>query len=215
MVKNENEKQTEEIIFDAAMAIFEEKGFAAARMQEIADRAGMNKSLLHYYFRTKEQLFEAVFNKLLEKMFSKIIGVFMSDKPFEEKIRLYYEEHINFFQKNPGLPIFIMSEIAHNPERLKKQFGGINYLQIRDTIMKVHAKEMKESGINKEDWPQFMITVISLTVFPYAAKEIIKMFLSQSQEKMSFNEFMNDRKTFAADFVISAINNMKRNKTII
>jgi TetR/AcrR family transcriptional regulator len=211
MVKNENERQTEEIIFDAAMKVFEEKGFAASRMQEIADRAGMNKSLLHYYFRTKEQLFEAVFNKLLEKMFSKIIGVFMSDKPFEEKIRLYYEEHINFFQRNPTLPIFIMSEIAHNPERLKKQFGGINYLQIRDAVMKVHAKEMEESGIKKEDWPQFMITVISLTVFPYAAKEIIKLFLSQSEEKKSFNEFMNDRKTFAADFVISAINNMKKN----
>ncbi|MBE0675887.1 MAG: helix-turn-helix transcriptional regulator, partial [Bacteroidales bacterium] len=63
---------TRERIFTAASDIFEEKGYAAARMQEIADRAGINKALLHYYFTTKEQLFRAVFQVLLKKMFEKI-----------------------------------------------------------------------------------------------------------------------------------------------
>jgi TetR/AcrR family transcriptional regulator len=210
MVKSDSEKHTEEIIFDAAMEVFEEKGFAAARMQEIADRAGINKSLLHYYFRSKEQLFDAVFSQLLAKMFEKVIGVFRADMSFEEKIKCYYEEHINFFQKNPKLPIFIMSEIALNPERLKERFSKINYMQVRDAIMMTHASEMKEFNISKEDWPQFMITVISLTVFPYAAQEIIKMFLAQTEEKKSFDTFMNERKTFAADFVISALTNKKK-----
>lgn len=210
MVKNESEKQTEEIIFEAATAVFEEKGFAATRMQEIADRAGMNKSLLHYYFRSKEQLFEGVFNKLFEKMFSKILGVFMSEIPFEEKIRLYYDEHITFFQQNPSLPIFIMSEISHNPERLKQRFKGIDYARVRDALFMLHPKEMEEYGIGKDEWVQFMTTVISLTIFPFAAKEMIVMFLTQTGYRGDFNDFMNQRKAFAADFVISAIKNRKK-----
>lgn len=210
MVKAENEKQTEERIFDAATEVFEEKGFAATRMQEIADRAGINKSLLHYYFRSKELLFEAVFDKLLDKMFSKVLGVFSSDKTFEEKIRLYYAEHISFFQKNPRLPIFIMSEIALNPERLKERFNSLDFIKVRDTVMKTHAREMKAYHIRKEDWPQFVVTLISLTVFPYATQEIIKMLLSKSEAKMSFTTFMNERKDYAADFVLNALTNTKK-----
>jgi len=210
MVKNENEKQTEEIIFDAAMAVFEERGFAAARMQEIADRAGMNKSLLHYYFRSKEHLFDAVFEKRLEDMFSKVIGVFMTDMPFEDKIREYYKEHIGFFEQNPKLPMFIMSEIALNPERLKKRFSKIDYTAVRDIIMSKNGKELKEYNITPEDWPQFMITVISLTVFPFVAQDIIKMFLQRTGESTDFSKFMNDRKTFAAEFIISALKNSNR-----
>jgi AcrR family transcriptional regulator len=64
----ENDKQTEDKIFEAATLVFEEKGMAGARMQNIADRAGINKALLHYYFRTKDHLFDAVFAKLAQKM---------------------------------------------------------------------------------------------------------------------------------------------------
>lgn len=209
MVKNENQKQTEERIFEAAMAVFEEKGYDAARMQEIADRAGINKSLLHYYFRSKDQLFDIVFNKLFEKMFSKIIGVFLSEKSFEEKIRLYFEEHISFFQQNPTLPIFIMSEISHNPGRLKRRFEVIDYARIRDTVFTIHSEELRKLGIEKEDWVQFMITVVSFTIFPFAARELVSMFLEQTGYPKGFNDFMDDRKTFAANFVINSMKNMK------
>ena len=68
------DKQTEDKIFEAATIVFEEKGLAGARMQNIADRAGINKALLHYYFRTKDHLFEAVFTALAKKMFAKILS---------------------------------------------------------------------------------------------------------------------------------------------
>ena len=210
MVKKEPEKQTEEKIFDAALAVFEEKGFDAARMQEIADRAGINKALLHYYFRTKDHLFEAVFDKRMELMFTKIIGVFMTDMPFEEKVRVYYREHISFFEKNPNLPIFILNEIAQRPERLKRLFARIDYSRVRDVIMKQNGKEMAEYNIGPDDWSQLMITIISLTVFPYAAQEIIKVLLGQLGDKTDFNSFMHDRKSFAADFVINSIKNRRQ-----
>ena len=82
----ENDKQTEEKIFEAATEVFEEKGMDGARMQDIANHAGINKSLLHYYFRTKDHLFNAVFEKLAGKMFRKFAPLFEKDLlPWKKK----------------------------------------------------------------------------------------------------------------------------------
>jgi AcrR family transcriptional regulator len=110
---SENEKLTEEKIFEAATIVFEEEGLTGARMQNIADRAGINKSLLHYYFRTKDHLFEAVFTKLAKKMFTKFTPIFEKNLSLEEKIRFFFREHISFMQQNPKLPGFILNEINH------------------------------------------------------------------------------------------------------
>ena len=75
------EKITEEKIFDAATQIFEKKGLAGARMQEIADLAGINKAMLHYYFRSKDKRSDAVFAKLAATMFEKLFGCFDNDLP--------------------------------------------------------------------------------------------------------------------------------------
>src|SRR5512133_3072005 len=122
---NEKEKQTEERIFDAATEVFEEKGLAGARMQNIADRAGINKALLHYYYRTKDHLFEAVFTALAKKVFSRFTPIFDDKMSIEEKIRFFFREHIEFLRKNPRLPGFILNEINNNPGRIKKLISNI------------------------------------------------------------------------------------------
>ena len=83
---NSTEKITEEKIFEAAAEVFEERGLAGSRMQEIADRAGLNKALLHYYFRSKDKLFEAVFAKLAGTMFKKLFSCLDNDLPLEQKL---------------------------------------------------------------------------------------------------------------------------------
>ena len=72
----EKDKLTEEKIFDSATEIFIKKGFEGARMQDIADHAGINKSLLHYYYRTKERLFNEVFENITDRIYRKLIPVF-------------------------------------------------------------------------------------------------------------------------------------------
>lgn len=202
--------QTQEKIFKAASEIFEEKGFAAARMQEIADRAGINKALLHYYFRSKELLFEAVFQVLLKKMFEKILSVFMMDISFEKKIKLYYEEHINILIRNPNLPLFLLNEISHNPELGKGIRETLRYAEMRDVIYRKHAKEIRKYGIRKGELPQLMVTIVSMAIFPFAARNVMKMMMEQLGDTKSFNTFMQARKEFASDFVIAALKNRKK-----
>ncbi len=211
MVKtNNHDLQTQEKIIKAANEIFEEKGFAAARMQEIADRAGINKALLHYYFRSKELLFATVFQALLKKMFEKILSVFMMDISFEKKIKLYYEEHINILIKNPNLPLFLLNEISHNPDLVQGIRETLRYSEMRDVIYRQHSKELRKFGIKKGELPQLMVTIVSMAIFPFAARNIMKMMMEQLGETRNFNSFMQARKEFASDFVITALKNRKK-----
>jgi AcrR family transcriptional regulator len=200
---SENEKLTEEKIFEAATIVFEEEGLSGARMQSIADRAGINKALLHYYFRTKDHLFEAVFTKLAKKMFMKFNPIFENNLSLEEKIRFFFKEHISFMQQNPKLPGFIMNEINHNPQRIQKLIKNIEFKNLWLKIMEQHKDELYKYNITEETLPQIMTTIASLSVFPFAAKGILEVIFENMG--VDFDKFIELRKNFAADFVIKAI----------
>lgn len=199
----ENDNLTENKIFEAATFVFEEQGMAGARMQNIADRAGINKALLHYYFRTKDHLFEAVFTKLAQKMFIKFAPIFEEDLSLEDKIRYFFREHIAFLQHNPKLPGFILNEINHNPQRIKKLMKNIDFRNLWIAILKHHKDELYKYNITEENLPQLMTTIASLSVFPFAAKGIFEVIFSNIG--VDFDKYIEERKVFAADFVIRAI----------
>jgi TetR/AcrR family transcriptional regulator len=200
---SENEKLTEEKIFEAATFVFEEQGLTGARMQNIANRAGINKALLHYYFRTKDHLFEAVFAKLAQKMFMKFTPIFEKKLSLEEKIRFFFREHITFMQQNPKLPGFILNEINHNPQRIQKLIKNIEFKNLWLTILDQHKDELYKYNITEETLPQIMTTIASLSVFPFAAKGILEVIFDNLG--VDFDKYIELRKEFAAEFVIKAI----------
>jgi TetR/AcrR family transcriptional regulator len=199
----ENDKQTEEKIFEAATDVFVEKGMDGARMQDIANHAGINKALLHYYYRTKYHLFNAVFEKIAGQLFKKFAPVLDENLSLEEKIRFFFREHIGFLQRNPGLPSFLLNELNRNPERIKKLIQSIDINKLWATIEKQHKEELVKYNITRETIPQLMTSIAALSVFPFAAKSII----SGIMEKLGydFDEYIEVRKKYAADFVIKAI----------
>ncbi len=201
---------TRDKIFKAATQVFEEKGYSGARMQEIADRAGINKALLHYYFRSKDQLFMSVFQVLVSKMFEKITTLFRADISFREKIKLFLGQHIDFLMKNPKLPLFLLNEMSVNPSLNESVRQSLKYGELRDLIYEKHSKELKGYGIRKSDMPQLMITIVSMSIFPFAAREMISVMMPQMTDNRKFNAFMEERKEFAADFVLSALKHRKK-----
>jgi TetR/AcrR family transcriptional regulator len=200
----EADKQTEEKIFDAATDVFIEKGMDGARMQDIANHAGINKALLHYYYRTKDHLFNAVFEKIAGTMFAKFAPVFDTNLTLEEKIRFFFREHIAFMQKNSRLPGFLLNEFHRNPERIRKLIQNIDIIKLWTTLEAQHMEELKKYNITKENIPQFMTTIAGMSVFPFVAKPVIAGIM----EKMGyhFDQYIEERKEYAADFVINALN---------
>ena len=205
-----SDNQTRQKIFRAAADVFEEKGYSGARMQEIADRAGINKALLHYYFSSKEQLFMSVFHVLLKKMFEKIFSIFNEESSFKEKLKKFLDEHIEFMIRNPKLPIFLLNELSKNQDLAEGLKEMVNYQQLRDLIYTKHAKELKGYGIKKNDMPQLMVTVVSFSIFPFAARDMIKIMIPELCDNKKFNAYMRERKSFASDFMMAALKHHKK-----
>ena len=203
----ESDKQTEDRIFDAATEVFTEKGLDGSRMQDIADRAGINKSLLHYSYRTKDRLFNAVFEKIAASMFSKFAPVFDENLSLEEKIRFFFREHISFFQKNPRLPAFLLNEINRNPSRMKKLISNLDIEKFWNMLYDQHGRELEKYNITKERIPQIMTTIAAISVFPFAARGIFESLFEKIG--IDFDTYLEERKEFAADFVIKALENKK------
>ena len=201
----ENDKLTEEKIFDAATEVFTEKGLDGARMQDIADQAGINKSLLHYYYRTKDRLFNAVFEKIAASMFSKFAPVFDENLSLEDKIRFFYREHISFLQRNPRLPAFLLNEINRNPARLRKMIDTLDIEKFWNVLYAQNGKELEKYNITREKIPQIMTTIAAISVFPFAARGIFESLYEKIG--IDFDTELEERKEFAADFVIKALKN--------
>ena len=111
---------TELKILAAARKVFIRKGLDGARMQEIANEAGINKALVHYYFRNKQKLFEAVFIEAFGKFLPQVSEVIMQEISLIEKIEAVVSRYIDFLQKNPYLPNFVLNELSHEPGNLIK-----------------------------------------------------------------------------------------------
>ncbi len=199
----EIEKQTEEKIFEAATDVFVDKGMDGARMQDIATHAGINKALLHYYFRTKDQLFDAVFQMIAKRILKKLAPVFDEKLTLEDKIRFFFKEHISFLQDNPKLPAFLLNEVNRNPERIKKLIANVDMEYLWNKLYQQHKEDFIKYNITEALLPQLMISIASLSVFPFAARGIMEAILDKTGS--SFNEFIDERKEFAAEFVIKAI----------
>ncbi|NLA48570.1 MAG: TetR/AcrR family transcriptional regulator [Bacteroidales bacterium] len=201
----EKDKLTEEKIFDSATEIFIKKGFEGARMQDIAEHAGINKSLLHYYYRTKERLFNAVFENITDRILKKLIPVFDENLSLEEKIRLFFREHIDFLYNNQQLPVFIFNEINRKPAKIKKLLKSTNIMKIWTVLETQHSEELIRYNITPESLPQLMTSIAAMSIFPFVAKNIITTLFEK--QGCDFDDFIEKRKEYAAEFVIRAIKN--------
>ena len=114
MSKKDN---TEQAILQAAETEFLDKGFALAKTTEIAKQAGVTHAMLHYYYRTKEKLFERVFQEKVDLMAHSLVATLDDGKPFLKQMEDLTGAHFDFIAKNPKLPFFLLNEIHLNEKR--------------------------------------------------------------------------------------------------
>lgn len=193
---------TEQKILVSARNIFHRKGLSGARMQEIADDAGINKAMLHYYYSSKDKLFDAVFREAVKRIFPEISGLLNIDKPLFEKIRFFSDKYISLLQNNMYLPSFILNEMNQNPAKFKKTLSkeinikpGVFVSQIR--------KGIEDKIIINIDPLQLFVNMISLCVFPFAAKPMIMMTAGFSEKE--YSDFIDKRKKEIPEFIINSI----------
>ena len=199
---DETIKDTGQKIMDAARTVFLRKGMDGARMQEIADEAGINKALLHYYFRNKEKLFQAILHETFRKAFPDVMGIMDSEMEFEKKIEAFIDKYFDILQQNPYLPSFMLREINRDPSSAAAVIKNSGFEPVR--IFKVLELAMDSGRIRRMDPRELMVNIISMVVFPFAIAPLAReIFFAGNLEE--FNDFIRKRKKNIADFVINSI----------
>ncbi|HET6557578.1 MAG TPA: TetR/AcrR family transcriptional regulator [Prolixibacteraceae bacterium] len=193
---------TEEKILEAAKNVFIAKGMEGARMQEIADEAGINKALLHYYFRSKERLFEAIFSEIIKLAFPKLSEIIQSEKDIIRKIEEIIDAYVNLLIRHPFIPAFVIKELNRDPSGLFKMVisYGFNFQSVFEQI-----QQAMDRGEIKPMRPQHLVTnVVSLCVFPFAARPILRYAIFKENQQ-ELDAFYAERAEVIKKFVTDAI----------
>jgi TetR/AcrR family transcriptional regulator len=193
---------TEEKIFNAARIVFQKKGFAGTRMQEIANEANINKAMLHYFFKNKEQLFENVFMHAFSQLAPQINDIFNSEESVFDKIKKFTSSYISFVIEHPFLPQFIIQEMNNNPEFVIRFLNHGNRPNPA-TLLKQIENEIQKGILKPIPAKQLLLDIFSMTVFPFAAQILVKGIIQIEDEE--FNLLMEERKTYIANQIINSI----------
>ena len=190
---NQEKQNKEQQILAAAEQEFLTRGYDGARTTSIAQAAGVTHAMLHYYFRTKEQLFERIVDEKFETMSHSMFAI-MGDPslPFVERIKGGIEANFDFVAQNPLLPRFVINEIISRPERydvLYKRVGAII-----DNVYRGLQSEINRSAergeIERVDIKMLFISIMSLNIFTFLAYPFMEPLMG---------ELMANRERFLAE----------------
>ena len=201
---------TEQRILDAAHVVFLRRGTAGARMQDIAAEAGVNQALLHYYFRSKARLSEAVFRRAARQLFPRVIEVMASEAELEDKVTRVVQLELDHLSHAPYLPGYILSELAHHAERARSSSRRSSARPPKP----VGSRSPRGSGgrstprvaagtMRPISPDQFLVNLISLCIFPFAARPMLMALLEMDQH--GFERFIDTRRQELAEFFLRAL----------
>ncbi|MGQ1890461.1 TetR/AcrR family transcriptional regulator [Thermophagus sp. OGC60D27] len=204
MVKNKKDKSpdTEERILNAANRVFEKKGYEGARMQEIADEAGINKALLHYYFRSKDKLFDRIFKEAFSQFWPSIQRETQKEVvDIRDLITTLVNGYMDILEDKPFLAAFVVGEINRSPDRIKELLlsSGLE----PEKVIKIVQTAIDKGEIVKMDPRELIINVVGLSIFPFIARPLIRNMFWESNEE--YGHFLKNRRKTVYEFICRSV----------
>ena len=169
-------QDTESRILQAAENEFFEKGYAGARTASIAEAAGVTHAMLHYYFRTKDKLFERIVSEKISMLADILLSAIGdANLPLEERIRQGIGRHFDFISANRDLPRFIVNEVLSRSEQIDTMKGNIQNIvnELLDNLQQEIDEYAAKGFCRQVDARMLLIDIVSLNVFPFMAAPIV------------------------------------------
>ena len=196
------DSEIEKKILQAAVKIFYRKGIHGARMQEIADEAEVSKSMLHYYFINKEELFNKVFEMTLKNIFPKINAILVSELPLFQKIAVFMNSYTDILFEHYASAGFIMTELNTNEDKVLDMMitaAGFDLSVFNQQL----EEAWKQGSIEKTDPRILLLNMISLCVFPFVAMPVhLKRFKLNLEQ---YFQLLEKRKAIITNIIINSI----------
>ena len=195
-------RSTEQKIFDAATELFLEKCLDRTSVLDIASKAGINLALMNYYFRSKENLFDAIFSNLVKQNTKKLVKILDNELPLEEKIREYVAAYIDMLTENPLLVSFVMSILHRSRERIT-EMNAVSHLYSTERFSQQIHDEARKGNIRETDPSHFFVDMLSLIAFPFAIKMLIMD--KNHLDEPGFRVYVQERKQKVPDMLIDSL----------
>ena len=195
-------QKTAKKVVQAATQVFINKGYEGATMQEIANEAGINKGLLHYYFKSKENLFHTVIIGVAGQIAPKIDILIESDESLAFKIQKFVEFYIDLLIKNPYLPAFVLSELNLKGEGFIREVMQEVKLNPMKLFLQIEL-EIREGKIRAINPFTLIMNTLSMCLFPFIARPIFREITGLTEE--DYLKMMEHRKSEVVEFILKAI----------
>jgi AcrR family transcriptional regulator len=203
MINSEKPNETQRKILNTARLLFVKKGYKGTTVRNIANAAGTNVAMVNYYFRSKENLFDAIFEEAFRTIASKVFAAVDSDLPLFELIEHWVNSYFDLLIENPHFPLFVLNEMAQNPEKLGKRFRlGSPYQLYSKLAIRIYAEEQKGT-IDINSYSDLFLNIISLSIFPFICRPVVMQLLNMTE--IQYNEMLDNHRKYAVDFIIKAI----------
>lgn len=193
-----NNDNIENKIIQAAREIFIEKGYDCTSMSDIATKAGINRPSLHYYFRTKERMFQAVFHSIISNLLPSIQEIIESDNDFFDKMSKALDQYIITFKNNPDIPAFIFKEMQRDVNLLIQTAHEIHLNIVIKKLSQCLQNEMNAGNLRQVKQETAFCTFYGLLSFPFISRNLIKNILFDNKSEM-YDEFLENWKTNVID----------------
>jgi AcrR family transcriptional regulator len=204
-MEQKKDHDTERMILDAAERLFLEKGFAMTSTIEIAKEANCNQALVHYYFRSKENLFQSIFEKKIKILVSNFEENSQKELTFEERVTQTIESHFEMVRANPRLPFLIFNELITNPSRLNSLKEKIIELPKAVLILLQNElrKEVEVGRVHPMEITDLILSIISLNVMLFLTSPIWKTITGMSDE--DFEALVEHRKKEHVRIILASL----------
>lgn len=203
-MKNE-ETNTEQAILKAAEELFLEQGFEQTTTKQIAQRAGCNQALLHYYYRTKDNLFVQIFEEKAKFIATHFLDINSTAQTLEERISQMVELHFELFRKNPRLVPFLLKEVLSDPVRVAPILDKIKQYMVKifGKIDEALHEEIEKGAARPVSTLNVILTLVSLDMAPFIIAPVLQRVLDLTDEQL--DEQLDKRKPEVVEILLRQI----------
>lgn len=203
MITDKDPHEVKRKILKEAKILFIKNGYNGTSIRDIAKASDTNVAMVNYYFQSKYNLFEIIFEEAMEILTQKIFLTLGSDMPFFELIETWIHTYYEILFEYPQIPMFILNEVSLNPQRLTTRIKSKNPFQAFEQIAKRIESETAKGTIIETPSADFLLNIISLSLFPFMFGELAMALMDVSREK--YSELIANHKKYVVEFTINAL----------
>ena len=201
-----SEQSLEQSILEVAERLFLEKGFAMTSTTEIAKEVGCNQALVHYYFRTKDNLFNVIFEQKFKLFFQEVFEMKnMGELKFQDKLKHIIESHYDILRKNPKMPALILNELSRRPDQIIILREKLHLLpeQIYAELNKDLEKEIELGNVRNLSLLDIFISMLSLNIALFIMMPVVENVLQLNEVQKEF--MLEHRKSENVEFILKSL----------